>query len=75
MEKSKRSSLELWFASNPDIFVPTGAIYYMQRKAGQIPLDMTYEDWINKQLEISSSKMPLQAVTLKFDPKAKDEEK
>lgn len=69
MEKQKRSSLELWFSNNPDAFIPMGAIYYTQRKAGQIPLDMTYDDWIAKQLEVSSRKMPLESVTLKFDPK------
>jgi hypothetical protein len=71
MASPKRSSLELWFSSNPNVFVPTGAIYYTRRKAGQIPLDMTYDDWIKEQLEVSKSIVPLELVTLKFDPKAK----
>lgn len=69
MSDPKRSSLELLFQSNPDALVPAVAIYYAQRKAGQIPADMTYDDWISKQNEILDSIMPLQSVTLKFDPK------
>jgi len=32
---------------------------------------MTYNEWIDKQNEVLESIMPLQKVTLKFDPKVK----
>jgi hypothetical protein len=71
MSNPKRSSLELLFANNPDAFLPMVAIFYSQQKSGQIPANMTYDEWNRKQIEASQSIMPLQQVTLKFDPSVK----
>lgn len=71
MEKTERSSLELLISDNPDAFLPTLVIYHSQKKSGLITSDISYDEWIKKQVETSTSKLGLKPITLKHDPKAK----